>query len=422
MTSIAIVGRPNVGKSSLFNRFLRKRISIVAPSSGITRDRILSEMEWHNRKFNIVDTGGIDFDSSGPLQKQVFAQIKFSIKEAQILLFTVDITSGVTPIDKEISRLLRKSGKPVIVAANKADNKRLLEDIGVFYSLKWDKIIPVSAIHGSGITTLLDEIVQILPDTEDKAEDISVPLKVAVIGRPNTGKSTFINAVCGKQRLIVDKKPGSTRDAVDIKVDKNGRSWLFIDTGGMKRRRRLKAAVEYYSITRVYDSISRSDVVILMIDGWTGVSAQDARLLDYITKEGKGCVIAVNKWDLVTEVSRKSYTERIYRRLPQYNYIPSVFISALKGSNINKLLQTMEFVSSQMRQNVPTALLNKILHQLSDAGVYYGTQIKNSPPEFLLFVKNPELIKKVQLAFFTNQLHKVFGFKGVPIRWKLRAH
>ena len=420
MISIAIVGRPNVGKSALFNRLLQKRIAIVAPSSGITRDRIYGQLEWSGALFNLIDTGGVDFDTSSSLRKQILEQIKGAISESQLLIFVTDVTKGVVPLDKEVGRLLRKGSKPVIVTVNKVDNEKLLEGVNDFYRLGWDEVIGISAVHGLGINTLLDKVIQKLPDLEEEVQESESSLKVAVIGRPNVGKSTLVNTVCEQARMIVDEKPGTTRDAVDIKVIKGNKTWLFIDTGGMHRRKRLKSAVDYYSTQRAYTTIRRSDVVVLMIDAWEGMVEQDAKLLDYITERGKGCVIGVNKWDLVTEVAKGQYRERIYRRLPKHSYVPAVFLSAINGENINKLLRTVEYVYRGLRQKVPTKLLNKILQQLVRSRIYYGTQVGTCPPEFLLFAKNPGEIKQKQLGYLTNQLRQAFGFEGVPIRWKLR--
>lgn len=413
MITVAIVGRPNVGKSTLFNRFLRKRIAITDRASGTTRDRLYAEVDWHGNKFVIIDTGGVDLDTKDLLKKKILEQIKLSITEADLIVFVTDATTGLVPMDKEISRLLRQSGKDVVVAINKVDNERLASEVYQFSNLGWDRIVGISALHGLGVDKLLDMVPLTPPSPRAGEGDI---LKVAVIGRPNVGKSTFVNSVLDKPRMIVDERPGTTRDAVDIRFTRKGYPWLFIDTAGMRKRGKIKSPVEFYSVQRAYKSIDRADVVILMIDGWEGLLRQDMQLVDYIVKKLKPCVITVNKWDLV-KVTKREYRERIIQRLGEYWYIPAVFISALKKENIDRLLDKVEDLFRQSQGKVSTRLLNRVLEKLS-VKVYYGTQIKINPPTFLLFVN--KIPSSQDVSYISNQLHEELGIE-VPICIRFRG-
>lgn len=414
MTTVAIVGRPNVGKSTLFNRFLRRRIAIVDRTSGVTRDRLYGTCDWQGRRFAVIDTGGVDIDTKDVLKKKILEQIKISIEEADLVIFITDVITGLVPMDKEINRILRHSGKDVIVTVNKVDNERLASEVHPFSTLGWDRVVGISALHGLGVDKLLDEIIEGVAISEVEVQPPT--LKVAIIGKPNVGKSTFVNTVLNEPRMIVDERPGTTRDAVDIKFNRNNNPWLFIDTAGMRKRKNIKSQVEYYSVRRAYTSIDRSDVVILMIDGWEGIWKQDAQLLDYIIENAKPCVIAVNKWDLVTKVGKREYRERITQRLPEHWYIQAVFISSLKNENIDKLLDKVEELYRQSKKKIPTGLLNKLLQKL-EIKIYYGTQTGINPPKFLLFVK--KVPDKQNISHILNQLHKEFGLE-VPIRLQFR--
>lgn len=429
---IAIVGRPNVGKSALFNRLLRKRIAIVDEMSGVTRDRIYGQVEWQRQRFTVIDTGGIDLGAEDQIRKQIMGQVTESIGEAGVVLLVVDVLDGITPMDKVVSDLLRRQGKKVIVVVNKVDNKQLLTSVDQFFNLGWQKVIGVSALHGLGIDVLLDDVTEEMPESiQEKAEDKKNTINVAVIGRPNVGKSTVINTLLGKQRMIVDERPGTTRDAVDIKINRNNQDWLFIDTGGIRKNKKLESSVEFYSSRRADISIKRSNVVLLMVDGWEGIRQQDARLMDNITEQGKGCVLVINKWDLITEISRNDYRKRIYRRLGRHNYIPVVFISALKGKNMEGMLDAIGYVFNQARQEVPTGILNRVLNEAVKVNrpayirgkplkVYYATQTGTAPPRFILFVNDPSRMQKVYLAYLTNKIRSAFGFEGVIVKINLR--
>lgn len=419
---IAIVGRPNVGKSTLFNRLLGKRIAIVDKVSGTTRDRIYGELEWNNRRMTIIDTGGIEFDENNLLKQHILEQIKISIKEAALVIFVTDVTQGIVPMDVEISKILRRDNKKVIIAVNKVDNEKLTDSVPVFSSLGWDNVIGVSAAHGISVNKLLDEIVNILPnESTDKAKEPS--LKIAIVGRPNVGKSTFVNAVLNENRMIISEIPGTTRDAVDVKFNINGQVWLFIDTAGMRKRKKVKQPLEYYSVTRAFLSIERADVVVLMVDAWQGIWKQDAQILDYIIANSKPCIIAINKWDLVTKVSKKEYIDRVSEKLSEYQFIPAVFISSLKKENIGLLLNKINDVFKQAHIKVSTKVLNKLLQTLKPTRkikIYYGTQSGVNPPNYLLFVNNSVNITKQYINYISNNIRKQFKLE-VPIKISLRS-
>lgn len=419
MTKVTIVGRPNVGKSSLFNRLLQKRIAIVDRVSGVTRDRLYGEVDWGRKNFIIVDTGGIDLESAETLQKQVLKQIEISIKEADLIIFLTDVKEGIVPLDKEIGRILRKNGKEVIVAANKVDNRKNEAGVHTFSALGWSDIIGISATHGLGIHDLLDAVCKRVKNIPAKKQEAK-GLKIAVIGKPNVGKSTLINTLVGEERVIVNEVPGTTRDSVDIKYERNGMDWLFIDTAGMRKKRKVRNPLEYYSVRRSFLSINRADIIILMIDGWEGIRRQDMQMLDHISDKGKPCVIAVNKWDLVKEVSEKEYRERIEKRIAQYWFVPSIFISSLKNEHIEKLLKKIENLDKQSKKKISTGLLNRFfkgLQEIRHTKLYYGTQTKVNPITFMLFVN--KLPQASVSSYITNQLRKAFGFE-VPIRLQFK--
>lgn len=420
MIKIAVVGRPNVGKSTLFNRLLRKRIAIVDRVSGVTRDRLYGEADWDGRKFTVIDTGGVELDTKDFIKKMVLEQIRYSIEEADAIIFVTDVIEGLVPLDKEINRILHKSGKKIIVAANKADNEKLAGNVHSFSALGWEKIVGISAVHGLGIDNLLQVIFKEVPD-RNEAPGQKTALKIAVIGRPNVGKSTFVNAVLGEARMIVDEKPGTTRDAVDVKFIRKGVQWLFIDTAGVRRKKKVKDSLEYYGVNRAFISIERASVVIFMIDGWEGLRSQDAQLIDHIVEMAKPCVIAVNKWDLVKEVSKREYRERIQSRLAEYWYMPAVFMSAIKKDNIDKLLDKVEDLARQSQKRVPTKELNRMTHSLEivrPLKVYYGAQVKTEPPSFIFFANI--IPGKMHSNYIKNQIHKAFGFE-IPIQLQFRS-
>lgn len=420
MKKIAIVGRPNVGKSTLFNRLLRKRIAIVDRISGVTRDRLYGDMEWQGRKFEIIDTGGVDFDAKDIIKKKVLEQIRISIAEADLILFLVDVNDGIVPLDKEIDRILRQSGKNIMVVVNKVDNEKAQAGVYSFSALGWDRIIGISAAHGLNIDKLLEMILRDMPAAGGESLAMHA-LKVAIIGKPNVGKSTFVNSVLDESRMIVDEKPGTTRDAVDVKFKRKNNEWLFIDTAGMRRRKKVNNPLEFYGVNRAYTSIDRADIIILMIDGWDGIRSQDAQILDYIIKQDKPCVIGVNKWDLVKEVTKKEYRERIAERMAEHWYIPVVFISALKKENLDALLDKVEDLKQQSGRRVSTRDLNKLIHGLEmvrPLKIYYGTQIGVNPPSFVCF--GNIMPNQMYHNYMKNLLHKAFELE-IPVKVQFRA-
>jgi GTP-binding protein len=419
MIKIAIVGRPNVGKSTLFNRLLHRRIAIVDRVSGVTRDRLYGEADWNGRKFTIIDTGGADFDKKDIIKKLVLEQIKISIKEADILFFVTDITTGVVPLDKEIDKIIRQSGKKVILVVNKIDNEKLEVGIPAFSELGWDKMVGISAAHGLGANRLLELAFKEFPEIKEEKHEIP-SLRVAIVGRPNVGKSTFVNAVLDEARMIVHERPGTTRDAVDVKFIRNKEHWLFIDTAGVRKKKQVRDPLEYYSVTRVFTSIDRSDAVIFMIDGWEGLRSQDAQLIDYIIEKGKPCILGVNKWDLVKEVTKGDYTERIENRMREYRYVPPVFLSALKKENVDAVLEKVEKLIGQSRKKITTRALNKFIQtveMVKPLKIYYGTQVGVNPPSFVLF-SNVEP-RSHSANYIKNKLHETFDFE-VPIKVEFR--
>jgi len=419
MKTIAIVGRPNVGKSTLFNRLMRKRIAIEDSTSGTTRDRIYGEIEWTGRRFTIIDTGGVELESHDYIKSKILEQIKISIKESDLIVFVTDAVSGIIPLDEEINRILRQSGKDVIVVVNKVDNEKVGDAVYVFSKLGWNTVIGVSALHGKNISRILDVIMEKVPDTEE-GPSASPDIKVAVIGKPNVGKSTFVNAVLNEQRMIVDENPGTTRDAIDVKFKRNGKLWNFIDTAGVRRRKNVRESVEFYSVRRAYGSIDRADVIVLMIDGWQGITVQDAQLLDYIVEQAKPCLISVNKWDLV-KVPKREYRERIKSRLKEFWYIPAVFISAIKKENIDEVLEKVDELYKQARERIPTKSVNNVfkgMELVRPSKIYYGTQVRTNPPTFLLFVNTLPTAHNVN--FIRNQIQKAFEYE-VPLKIEFKA-
>ena len=428
---IAIVGRPNVGKSALFNRLLKKRIAIVDSQSGVTRDRIYGQTQWDNKFFTFIDTGGIDMVLSDKLKEQMLEQTTLSIEEAQLVLFVTDVYDGLTPLDKEVSDILRKKNKNTIVVVNKVDNNKLSDNISCFHELGWEAVVGISAEHSLGIDVLLEKISGSIPESKGVDQEKQNQLKIAIIGRPNAGKSTLINSILGENRMVVGDKPGTTRDAVDSVVMRGSVPWMFIDTGGMRKSKKYESSVEFFSLNRAFISIKRADISVLVIDGVEGVTMQDAKLLHYITEQGKACVIAVNKWDLVNDTTKQKYLKELYDRLSGHTYIPSVFVSSLYGKNITKLLQTVEYVYHQGQLTVSTGVLNKLLQKavklyrppvLSGKflRIHYGTQTSNFPVKFILFVNEKTRMKKDYLGYLTNQIRKAFGFEGIPLNVELR--
>ncbi|NLJ84550.1 MAG: ribosome biogenesis GTPase Der [Halanaerobiaceae bacterium] len=425
---VAIVGRPNVGKSTLFNRMAGIRISIVKSEPGITRDRIYADVEWQEEKFILIDTGGIETDSDDIIVSKIRQQAELAIEEADLLLFVVDGRSGVTNLDEEIAGYLRKANKKIILVINKVDDFTLADEITwQFFSLGFEEIIPLSAEHGKNIGDLLEKIIENLPETVEEETDEA--LNIAIVGKPNVGKSSLVNHIAGQERAIVSDIPGTTRDAIDTLVEVNGVKYNLIDTAGLRRKARIKDSVEYYSVIRTIRAIDRADAVLMMIDAREGITAQDKRIVGYAHENGKAIVLAVNKWDLIEKDSKtmEEYKKDIYDELKFLTYAPVTFISALTGQRVPEALELLEYVVDQNSLRIKTGLLNEVLEEamlLREPPGYrgkklkllYATQVGIKPPTFLLFVNDPELMHFSYERYLENALRDAFGFVGTSIR------
>lgn len=432
---IAIVGRPNVGKSTLFNKLAGERISIVEDTPGVTRDRIYYDIEWNGRKLMMVDTGGIEPKTDDIILKQMRTQAQIAIETADVIVFMCDVRAGVTADDREIAVMLLKSGKPVVLAVNKIDSVgHLPMEYYEFYELGIEgDPIPLSSVHGTGSGDLLDRVLEYLPD-EDEPEDDDDAVKVAVIGKPNAGKSSLINKITGENRLIVSDIPGTTRDAVDTEVTNEYGKFIFIDTAGIRRQSKVNDAIEKYSVLRAKMAVERADVCIIMADANEGITEQDEKIAGIAHEAGKACIIAINKWDSVEDKTDKlvtRMTDDIYKSLSYMTYAPLLFISAKTGQRLNKLFEMINYVREQSLLRITTGMLNDVLNDCtarvqppSDKGrrlkIYYMTQTAVAPPTFVIFCNDAELFHFSYQRYIENQLREVFGFKGTPIRLVIR--
>ncbi len=428
---VALVGRPNVGKSTLFNRLIEEPLAIVEDVPGTTRDRIYADAEWGGRALTFIDTGGLLPDSEGDLLASVREQVQIAIAEAEIIIFLVDVKDGVTATDIEIAQLLRRSNKPVLLAANKADNEERRRAAVDFYELGLGDPHPISALHGSGTGDLLDAVLRALPP--QPREEPLEGIKIAIVGRPNVGKSSLLNAVLGQERMIVDEQPGTTRDAVDSFTEWDGQSVTLIDTAGIRRRGRIVPGIERYSVIRALRAIQRADIVLLLLDATEGVAAQDAHIAGYVVEEGKGIVLVVNKWDLVDKdaYTMLDYAREIRRALKFISHSPLVFVSAVTGQRVGKAIDLALTVQQARSLRVPTAELNRLVRDAvsehappSKRGkrlrIYYATQVGVAPPSFVLFVNDPELVHFTYRRYLENRLRGAFGFEGSPLRLSFR--
>ena len=429
--NVAIVGRPNVGKSALFNRLVGRRLAIVDSTAGITRDRLGAAAEWRGVRFTLMDTGGIVPDPAEPLIEQVRLQAEVAIAESDVLLFVVDVTDGLTPLDEEVAELLRPAADKVVCVANKCDNAQLTELRHEFARLGFGEVFGVGALHGLRITALLDEVVRRLPEARhDAVEEAAV--RVAIVGKPNVGKSSFVNALLRAKRLVVDAAPGTTRDAVDVAYrGPHGERFVLIDTAGIKRKKSTKAAVEKYSAIRSEEAIARCDVAILMVDAAAGVTTTDAKIARMIASAKKGCVIAVNKWDLVEGLKQKDYTPQLRGRLPFLDHCPVLYTVATRGTNVGRALGRARKVHERGAVKIGTGRLNELVAQALKAHqppvvrnrrlkVFYATQTGTNPPTFLLFVNDPALAKADYLAYLTGRIRAVEPYEGNPVVLRLR--
>jgi GTP-binding protein len=478
---IAIVGRPNVGKSALFNRIVKKRIAIVHDQPGVTRDRVSVEAEWHGRPYTLVDTGGIGLlrheKSNDVIIQAAVEQVEIAIESANVIILVVNVQEGVVPLDREVAQRLRKSGKPVLVAVNKVDTARAEKGMDEFAQLGFEKIFPVSAIHGEGIENLMDAAAAWLPampsdegqvtsnenapapiegEIPSRITHHASPLKIAIVGRPNVGKSSIINALTNSVRVIVSPIPGTTRDAIDVpfEVETDGvrSKYILIDTAGMRKTRRVDDSIEFFSVQRSEESIVRSDITVLVIDAEAGVTEQDKKIADVIVENRKACILVINKWDLFDAEVREAREEEIERRnekkrtegqakplttLAQFaewvqkklfflDYAPVIFTSAKSGFHLDRLLEAVRYVAAQLQQKVPTAILNRTIRDsieqrqpISDQGhrlkFFYATQVRQAPPTFLLFVNRDELFSEQYKKSLAGELRKAFGYEGCPL-------
>jgi GTP-binding protein len=477
---IAIVGRPNVGKSALFNRIAGKRIAIVHDMPGVTRDRVTAEAEWGGHAFTLVDTGGIGLlrgEKSGDIiVKAAVEQVQIAIDAASVILLVVNVQEGIVPLDREVAQRLRESGKPVYVVANKVDTFAAEKHADEFAALGFEKIFPVSAIHGSGIERLMNAATALLPATSDEGQVTSdkeipapaegetpeprpktpEPLKIAIVGRPNVGKSSIINALTQSERVIVSPIAGTTRDSIDVpfEVEADGirQKYILIDTAGMRKARQVNDSVEFFSVQRAHDSIARSDITVLVIDAEMGITEQDKKIADVIVEERRACIVVINKWDLFSDEIQKAREEEIVKRKEKkrtegqakelttlgefgqwvqdklffLDYAPVIFTSAKSGFHLDRLLEAVRYVASQLQQKIPTAILNRTIHDaverrqpISAQGhrlkFYYATQVRLAPPTFLLFVNRDELFSDQYKKHLAGEMRKAFGYEGCPI-------
>jgi len=430
---VAIVGRPNVGKSTFFNYLAGKRISIVEDTPGVTRDRIYTEVEWRNRKFTLIDTGGIEPYSEDKIMQQMKNQAEIAIETADVIIFMVDMKDGLTASDREVATMLRKSNKPVILTVNKVDKVgELPPEVYEFYNLGMDNLMTVSSIHGLGMGDLLDEVFKYFPEESEEEYDEEV-IKVAVVGKPNAGKSSLINKVLGEERVIVSDIPGTTRDAIDTYVENEEGKFVFIDTAGIRRQSRISENIERYSTIRSWTAIERADVCLIMIDAVEGVTEQDTKIAGYAHEQGKASIVVINKWDLVEKSTGtlEEYRRTVLEKLGFMLYAPVLFISAKTGQRVDKIFGLVKYVANQAALRISTGVLNDLLNEAvamvqppSDKGkrlkIYYMTQASVKPPSFVLFVNNMELMHYFYERYLENQLRKSFGFEGTPIRFIIR--
>lgn len=425
---IAIVGRPNVGKSTIFNRIIGDRLAIVEDKPGITRDRIYGSGEWNGIAFSVIDTGGIEIDGEDQLLRLVRVQAELAIEEADVIVFMVDAKSGMTNADEEVAQLLFRSGKPVVVGVNKVDNLGRMDDIYEFYALGFGDPIALSGAHGIGIGDLLDAAVSKLPVKEDQEYDDDV-IKVALIGRPNVGKSSLVNAILGEERVIVSEIAGTTRDAIDTPFEKDGQKYVLIDTAGMRKRGKVYETTEKYSVMRSMKAIERADVALIVINGEEGIIEQDKHIAGYAHELGKASVFVVNKWDIVDKDDKtmQHFTNAIRDHFLFMSYAPIVFVSAKTKQRLNKLFPVIDRVAEQHAMRIPTHLLNDVVMDAvavtpppSDKGrrlrINYVTQVSVKPPTLLVFVNEPELMHFSYERFLENKLRAAFEFEGTPLR------
>ena len=435
---VAIIGRPNVGKSSLFNRITAetrpsrthpKQVAVVNDRPGVTRDRNYANVKWREQPFTIVDTGGLDVDPDDPLIDNVQLQVEQALAEAALILFVVDARDGIMPHDSIVADKLRKAGKPILLVANKVDGERFVTPSAEFYALGLENLTLISCVQNIGIRELLDKMVDALPATADTSEDGVDPIKIAIVGRPNVGKSSILNSLLGEERMIVDNRPGTTRDAVNIRLLYENVPFELVDTAGMRRKSSIKDELESATVQRAIHSIRQSDIAALVLDVTQEIAQQDKTIASFITRNGKASVLVLNKWDLIEKdnTTHQTFMADIAAEVPQLDYVPKVFISALTGQRVTKILDISLDVHREYCTRIPTPALNELLIELRNAhppprvkgtrpALKYITQIETRPPTFLIFGRNTHRVRPPYTAYLVNNIRRAFGFHGTPIR------
>ncbi len=430
---VAIVGRPNVGKSALFNRLVGKRVAIVEDIPGVTRDRLVATVTWRGRPFQVVDTGGWVSAPEDRLTEQVRRAAEQAVAEADVVLLVVDAQTGLVPEDAEIAQVLRRSHRPVLLVVNKVDRPDQVETLAAeFHRLGIPEVFSVSALHGYGIGELLDAVVARLPEGPTEAAEQEEGIPVAIVGRPNVGKSSLVNALVGMERVLVDEAPGTTRDAVDVVLRAGGHTFVLVDTAGLRRRSRIREVLEFYGTTRTRRAIERAHVAVLVLDAAEGPTDQDQRIAQEVVDAGRALVVAVNKWDLVRRENATECARRVYEAMRHVRFAPVVFTSAKTGRNVRKILELVVRADTAHALRVPTGPLNRAIEQAvrgvqppADAAgrplkIYYATQVETRPPTFALFVNDPEIATPAYLRYLEGRLREAFALEGTPIRFLLR--
>ena len=430
---VAIVGRPNVGKSTLFNALAGKQISIVKDTPGVTRDRIYADVTWLNYNFTLIDTGGIEPESKDIILSQMREQAEIAIASADVIIFMVDVRQGLVDSDSKVANMLRRSGKPVVLVVNKVDSfQKMMTDVYEFYNLGIGDPVPVSSVGKLGIGDMLDEVVKHFPESAAEDEEDERP-RIAIVGKPNVGKSSIINKIVGESRVIVSDIAGTTRDAIDTDITYNGNEYVFIDTAGLRRKNKIKEELERYSIIRTVTAVERADVVLVVIDATEGVTEQDAKIAGIAHERGKGIIVVVNKWDAIEKNDKTIYehTNRIKDILSFMPYAEILFISAKTGQRVGKIFDTIDMVIENQNLRIQTGVLNEILSEAvamqqppSDKGkrlkIFYMTQVSVKPPTFVIFVNNKELMHFSYTRYLENKIRDTFGFRGTALRFIIR--
>lgn len=430
---VAVVGRPNVGKSTLFNKMIGKRLSIVEDTPGVTRDRIYSKCEWRNRQFMVVDTGGIEPNTTDVILAQMRRQAELAIENADVIILVTDIRCGVTADDSDVSNMLQKSGKPIVLAVNKCDSigEPPLE-LYEFYNLGLGDPFPISAAHGHGTGDMLDAVMDLLP-SEDELQEDEDAIKVAIIGKPNAGKSSLVNRIAGEERVIVSDIAGTTRDATDTTIENEHGKFVFIDTAGIRKKSKVTEKIEHFSVLRAYMAVDRADVCLILIDAEQGFTEQDSKVAGYAHEQGKASIVVVNKWDLIEKDNNtmNEYLTKLQNDFSFMSYVPFLFISAKTGQRVHKLYEMIEMVYQQNQMRVSTGRLNDVLAYAttrvqppSDKGrrlkIYYITQPSTKPPTFVIFVNRADLFHFSYQRYIENQIRSTFGLTGTPVRFIVR--